>query len=174
MILAYTNASNSALLEAIPVVTTQTMPPSIAFPETPERRTEITRQIQCATELDENLLERLVREFYGTARRDPMIGHLFDDVGDWEAHIARITAFWSSVALMSGRYHGNPMASHLKLPLEPPQFGRWLALFEQTARASCSPAGAALLLEKARRIAQSLQLGIEAQRGTLPSRRRSA
>ena len=55
MILAYTNASNSALLEAIPVVTTQTMPPSIAFPETPERRTEITRQIQCATGLDENL-----------------------------------------------------------------------------------------------------------------------
>jgi len=174
MILAYANPLNSGLLEAMPVLTTQTTPPSIAFPGTPERRTEIMRQIQCATGLNENLLECLVREFYGTARRDPMIGHLFDDVGDWEAHITRITAFWSSVALMSGRYHGNPMAPHLKLPLEPLHFGRWLALFEQTARAICSPAGAALLVEKARRIAQSLQLGIDAQRGTLPSRRRSA
>jgi len=120
------------------------------------------------------LLERVVRAFYGTARQDPMIGHLFDGVEDWEAHIARITAFWSSVALLSGRYHGNPMGPHLKLPLESPHFARWLALFEQTTRDLCSEAGAALLIEKARRIAQSLQLGIEARRGMLPMRQRTA
>jgi hemoglobin len=49
------------------------MAPSIAFPETPQRRAEITRQIQAATGLDEALLERVVRAFYGTARQDP--GH---------------------------------------------------------------------------------------------------
>lgn len=106
--------------------------------------------------------------------QDPVIGHLFDDVQDWEAHIARITTFWSSVALMSGRYHGNPMAPHLKLPLEPPHFARWLTLFEQTVRDLCSEAGGDLLLEKARRIAQSLQFGVEAKRGVLPMRQRTA
>lgn len=148
--------------------------PSIAFPETPERRAEITRQIQAATGLDEALLERVVRAFYGTARRDPIIGHLFDDVQDWEAHIARITAFWSSVVLMSGRYHGNPMGPHLKLPLQSPHFARWLMLFEQTVRGLCSQAGADLLLEKAGRIALSLQMGIEVKRGVLPMRTRPA
>jgi hemoglobin len=150
------------------------MAPSIAFPETPQRRAEITRQIQAATGLDEALLDRVVRAFYGTARQDPVIGHLFDDVHDWEAHIARITTFWSSVALMSGRYHGNPMAPHLKLSLEPPHFARWLTLFEQTVRDLCSDAGGDLLLEKARRIAQSLQFGVEAKRGVLPMRQRAA
>lgn len=153
---------------------TQPLRPSVPFPETPEKRAEVTRQIQAATGLDEPVLERLVRAFYGTARHDPVIGHLFDDVEDWEAHIARITTFWSSVALMTGRYHGNPMAPHLKLPLEPPHFARWLALFEATARQVCSEPAVTLLLEKARRIARSLQLGIEAKRGIVPTRRQTA
>ena len=148
--------------------------PSIAFPETPERRAAITRQIQAVTGLDEPALERLVRAFYDAARHDPTIGPLFDDVLDWEAHIARITTFWSSVALMTGRYHGQPMIPHLKLPLEPKHFVRWLELFEQTARAMCSEPGAELLIAKARRIAQSLQLGIEVQRGVLPKLQRPA
>ena len=148
--------------------------PSIAFPETPERRAELTRQIQTATGLDDLVLERLVRAFYETARHDPVIGPLFDDVQDWDAHIAKITTFWSSVALMTGRYHGQPMAAHLKLPLQPQHFARWLALFEQTARAMCSEPAAELLIDKARRIAQSLQLGMEVHRGVLPARRRPA
>lgn len=146
---------------------------SLPFPESPERRAESMRAIQAATGLDEAVLERVVRSFYGTARRDPVIGHLFDGVADWEAHIARITTFWSSVALMSGRYHGNPMGPHLKLPLQPAHFARWLALFETTVRGICSDAGASLLLEKARRIAQSLQFGVEVKRGVLPVRQRA-
>lgn len=148
--------------------------PSIAFPETPERRAAITRQIQSATGLDDLALERLVRAFYTAARHDPMIGPLFDDVQDWDAHIAKITTFWSSVALMTGRYHGQPMAAHLKLPLEAQHFARWLALFEQTARSLCSEPGAELLIDKARRIAQSLELGMDVHRGVLPQRRRPA
>jgi hemoglobin len=134
----------------------------------------MTRQIQATTGLDEPLLERVVRAFYGTARHDPVIGHLFDNVQNWEVHIARIATFWSSVALMSGRYHGNPMAPHLKLPLEPPHFARWLTLFEQTVRDLCSEAAGDLLLEKARRIAHSLQFGVEAKRGVPPVRQRTA
>lgn len=155
-------------------VKSQPTRPSIPFPETPERRAELTREIQAATGLDDPMLERVVRAFYGTARQDPIIGHFFSGVGDWETHIMRITAFWSSVALMSGRYHGNPMAPHLKLPLEPHHFARWLSLFADTARDTCSDAGATLLLEKARRIAQSLQFGVEAKRGVLPVPHRTA
>jgi len=65
------------------------MQSSIPFPETPQRRAELARQIQAATGLDEPVPERLARAFYGTARRDPIIGHLFHGVEDWEAHIAR-------------------------------------------------------------------------------------
>ncbi len=113
-----------------------------------------------------------MRTFYAAARQDPLIGPLFDTVQDWEAHIAKIATFWSSVALMTGRYHGQPMVAHLKLPLEPQHFVRWLSLFEQTARANCSEPAAALLMDKARRIAQSLELGMNVHRGLLPGQRR--
>ena len=32
-------------------------------------------------------------------------------VDDWKPHLARMYAFWSSVMLMTGRYHGQPMQS---------------------------------------------------------------
>ncbi|HXT78388.1 MAG TPA: group III truncated hemoglobin [Acetobacteraceae bacterium] len=147
--------------------------PSYPIPETPERRAAITREIEAATGLNDALLERLVRTFYGAARLDPLIGPIFDRVKDWEAHIAQITAFWSSVALMTGRYHGQPMAAHMPLPLEPPHFVRWLALFEETARSLCTEAGVAHLMQRARRIAQSLEMGAAVQRGELPRRHRA-
>lgn len=144
---------------------------SVAFPETPERRAALTREIEAATGLSDEVIERLVRAFYAAARADAEIGPIFDVVEDWEAHITRICAFWSSVALMTGRYHGQPMAAHLPLPLEPPHFARWLALFEATARRVCTPEGADHLMDRARRIAQSLEFGRAAHRGMLPERR---
>jgi hemoglobin len=152
-------------------MTATPLPSSVPFPENAERRTAITRDIQAATGLDEAVLERLVRAFYATARRDAVIGHLFNGVRDWEKHIATITAFWSSVGLLTGRYHGQPLAAHLPLGLEPPHFVRWLALFETTAQQVCTPDGAAYLMDKARRIARSLELGTAVQKGELPSRK---
>ncbi|MBN9511560.1 MAG: group III truncated hemoglobin [Alphaproteobacteria bacterium] len=132
--------------------------------------------IVARTGLDEAMIERLVRTFYGRARRDPLIGPIFESrVHDWEAHIAKLCAFWSSVALMSGRYHGQPMAAHLPLPIDMPHFERWLVLFAETARDICPPPAAAHLLERANRIADSLALGISARRGDLrPARVRPA
>ncbi|PZW40858.1 hypothetical protein C8P66_12365 [Humitalea rosea] len=95
---------------------------------------------------------------------------MFDQVHDWEAHITRITTFWSSVALLTGRYRGQPLAVHMPLALQPRHFARWLALFEATATRVCSPEAVTYLMEKARRIAQSLELGGAVQRGELPSR----
>ena len=146
------------------------LPASVAFPENAERRAAISREIQAATGLDEAVLERLVRAFYAAARQDEVIGHLFDAVDDWETHIARISAFWSSVGLLTGRYHGQPLAAHLPLGLEPQHFARWLMLFESTVREVCPPEAAAYLMEKAQRIARSLELGTSVQRGDLPPR----
>jgi hemoglobin len=76
-------------------------------------------------------------------------------------------AFWSSVALMSGRYHGSPMTKHLPLPIDAAHFDRWLALFEETAREVCPPNAQAHFIERARRIAESLELGVAGSQGVL-------
>lgn len=76
-------------------------------------------------------------------------------------------AFWSSVALMSGRYHGQPMAKHLPLPVDARHFDRWLTLFEQTARDLCPPKAAEHFVMLARRIAESLELGVVGAQGVL-------
>jgi hemoglobin len=75
--------------------------------------------------------------------------------------------FWSSVALMTGRYHGTPMAKHLPLPVDAEHFDRWLALFEETAREACPPKAADHVIERARRIAESLEIGIAGFSGAL-------
>lgn len=118
--------------------------------------------------LDEALLERVVREFYGAARQDPLLGPVFARVTDWEHHIAQISAFWSSVALRTGRYQGNPMGAHLPLALTPAHFARWLELWKATTSALCPPEGAALLLDRAHRIAESLQHAFAVRSGQLP------
>jgi hemoglobin len=131
-----------------------------AIPETAERRAALTREITARTGLDENVIETFLRAFYGAARQDPLLGPSFAGVADWEAHIATITRFWSSVALMTGGYHGQPMAAHRHLALTPAHFARWLALFEEVARERLSPEGAEHMIERARRIARSLEMGL--------------
>ena len=143
----------------------------LPFPETPQQRAAQTRAITEATGIDPALIERLVRSFYGTAREDALIGPIFAHVRDWEHHIANICRFWDSVALRIEGYDGRPMASHAPLPLEPAHFARWLELFETTARSLCTPTGAEYLLERARRIAQSLELGQQVARRQLPPKR---
>jgi hemoglobin len=123
------------------------------------------------TGIDDAMIENLVRTFYGRVRHDPLIGPVFESkVEDWEAHIGRLCTFWSSVALMSGRYHGQPMGMHLPLPIDTPHFDRWLEIFAETARDVCPPAAADHFLERAARIADSLELGIAAQKGEIRSK----
>ena len=138
----------------------------------PASRDLIIEEIIARTGIDETMIERLVGAFYARARLDPFIGPIFESkVSDWDGHIARICAFWSSVALMSGRYHGQPMAAHLSLPIDTPHFDRWLEIFAETAREVCPPAAAAHFLERAHRIADSLELGIAAHKGEIRAKR---
>jgi hemoglobin len=130
------------------------------------RRQLIVEEIVDRTGIDDAMIENLVRTFYGRVRLDSVIGPVFETrVKDWEAHTPRLCAFWSSVALMSGRYHGQPIAVHLPLPIDTAHFDRWLEIFAATVREVCPPAAADHFLERAFRIADSLELGIAAQRG---------
>ncbi|MGH9811066.1 MAG: group III truncated hemoglobin [Terriglobia bacterium] len=131
-----------------------------------ERRQKITAEIVARTGIDEAMIERLVRAFYAKIRTEELLGPIFEArVRDWDAHLQRMCTFWSSVALMTGRYHGTPMAKHLPLPVDAVHFDRWLALFENTAREVCPPEAAQHFVERARRIAESLELGIAGLHG---------
>ena len=133
-----------------------------------ERRAGITAAIQAETGIDEAMIERFVRSFYARVRADELIGPVFAErIDDWEPHLQRMCAFWSSVVLMTGRYHGSPMQKHLPLPIDAEHFDRWLALFELTAHELCPPEAADCFVERARRIAASLELGIAGAHGVL-------
>ena len=132
------------------------------------RRAAVTREIQEETGIDEALIEWLIRSFYDRVREDECLGPIFTArISDWEPHLERMFAFWSSVALMTGRYHGQPMARHLPLPIDARHFDRWLTIFEQTARDVCPPAAADRFIMLARRIAESLELGLASSRGII-------
>lgn len=121
--------------------------------------------------VSEAMIAGLVARFYERVRADDLLGPIFEArVHDWPAHVAKLSAFWSSVTLMSGRFKGSPMAAHLAIPgLEPAHFDRWLGLWRDTARACCPPAAAQLFSAKAEMIAQSLSLGAAAHQGRLPA-----
>ena len=108
---------------------------------------------------------------YAAARSDPLLAPVFGRVADWEPHIARVCAFWSSVARMTGRYHGDPFSTHLRLPdLEPAMFDRWLALFGESCAELFEPELAAALRGRAERIACSLRMGLFERLPAAPAR----
>src|SRR5215212_2889415 len=59
------------------------------------------------------------------------------------------------------------MQRHLSLPADSRHFDRWLALFEHTAWELCPPKAAEHFIERARRIGESLELGIAGAHGVL-------
>ena len=131
-----------------------------------ERRAAITAEIVDRTGIDDAMIARLVSAFYEKVRHDPMLGPVFDQrVANWPRHLERMCAFWSSVALMSGVYHGQPMAKHVGLPVDARHFDRWLSLFRATATEVCPPRAADHFIRRAQSIAQSLEAGVAAQLG---------
>eukprot|EP01030_Chromulinospumella_sphaerica_P013014 gene13014-12794_t len=130
-----------------------------------------------AVGIDEAMIRDLVHAFYGRVREDNVLGPIFDRaIGeDWDVHLAKLCDFWSSVMLATGRFQGRPMQAHNRLPdIRSAHFGRWLALFEATARDVCPPDAAALFVERARMIGRSLEMGLAVSRGELPPLRRPA
>ena len=113
--------------------------------------------------LTEDDLKQVVEAFYTRVRADPLLGPIFNGaIHDWPEHLDNLQAFWSSVMLTSGRYKGSPMAAHMKhgARLSPEMFGRWLALWRETAREVFPPDEAEAIADKAERIAESLSLAL--------------
>lgn len=113
--------------------------------------------------IDEESLRRLVGQFYSRVRADAELGPIFNDaIHDWPEHLDRLSDFWSSVMLTSGRYKGQPVPAHQKhgSRISPELFDRWLALWDETSDALMTPEAAAALQDRARRIAESLKLAL--------------
>jgi hemoglobin len=124
----------------------------------------------------EEMIHDLVHGFYARIRTDPALGPIFNRViapEHWDPHLQKMCDFWSSVMLMTGRFHGAPMPAHIRIPdIRPTHFARWLHLFRETADEVCPAEAAAAFVARAEMIARSLQLGIAASRGELPEVRR--
>ncbi len=120
----------------------------------------------------ETTIRALVDAFYAKVRQDSGLGPIFETAlhGQWDAHLPKMYDFWSSVMLTTGRYKGNPMAAHLKLPIAPEFFSRWLALWQETAAELFAPPLAAQFCSKATRIAESLKLALFYRPGDLALR----
>jgi hemoglobin len=142
----------------------------MSFPD-PVRSSRLALSPGHPVGVTEAMIEALVRAFYAKVRQDDQLAPVFAEAiagDDWEPHLRKMFDFWSSVMLMSGRYHGTPMQAHARRPaIRGEHFERWLALFGETAREVCPPPAAALFIERARRIGESLKLGLAVSRGEM-------
>jgi len=114
-------------------------------------------------DIDDESLGQLVRLFYARIRQDTELGPIFNRaIGDWPEHLEKLTDFWSSVMLTTGRYKGRPVPAHLKhaAHITPALFQRWLAIWADTTNELMAPRAAQALQAKAARIAESLQLAM--------------
>jgi hemoglobin len=107
-----------------------------------------------AERITEDLIRDVVVEFYRRARRDGLLGPVFEaHVREWDAHLGRMTDFWSSALLRTGRYSGRPVEAHRSIDaLTAGHFDRWIELFEETVRDLCPPGQADAFLVRARRM----------------------
>jgi len=113
--------------------------------------------------VSEDGIRRLVDAFYVKVRVDLELAPIFarSIPRDWQPHLTKMYAFWSSVMLTTGRYKGNPVAKHLNIPdMKLELFDRWLALFDATCRELFDDATSAAFRIKAERIAESLKLAL--------------
>lgn len=120
------------------------------------------------SEITRSDIELLVNAFYERVREDAILGPIFNPaVHDWDEHKATLVKFWSSVALGTREYRGNPMAAHKPHPIAAEHFSHWLALWQNTAEATLGTEKAEVFMGFAQRIAQSLMYGLD----LAPSRR---
>lgn len=115
--------------------------------------------------ISEQEISDLVDRFYARVQVDPVIGPVFNQaIEDWPAHLTLLKSFWSSVLLGTRSYKGDPMMTHLQLPLEETHFQRWLTLFAETARETMKPEPAEMVIARSQRIAQNFRNAIAWQK----------
>src|SRR6516225_10222708 len=108
--------------------------------------------------ISEDCIRAVVVEFYRRARRDDRLGPVFEaHVAAWDAHLTRMTDFWSAALLRTGRYSGRPVERHRAIEeLCAGHFDRWIELFEETVRDRCPHRQAEAFLVRAQRMREGM------------------
>lgn len=110
------------------------------------------------TPFQQTEISELVDRFYAKVREDDEIGPIFNEtIESWDAHLALLKDFWTTVLTGEPRYKGNPMVAHFPLKLDKRHFHRWLSLFEETAAEIMSAEHAQIILRKAEQIAANIE-----------------
>jgi len=119
-------------------------------------------------DINEDQITPLLERFYERVRQDSELGPVFEIVADWDEHIERLTDFWSSVMLTTGRYKGNPLAMHIMHAekIRPEMFDRWLAIWKLTTEEVLPANIANEMQSKAARIASRLSLALSGRQPT--------
>lgn len=137
---------------------------SDAIKSAAERRQKI-QDHAASIGISEAYISQLVDTFYQRIQEDAALGPIFAKAigsNDWAPHLVTMKNFWSSVALSTGHYSGQPVPKHKAISgLEKEHFALWLSLFEATLKETApSPEAVPYFMERANRIAESLKLAI--------------
>ncbi len=87
-------------------------------------------------------ITRLVHGFYAGVRSDPSLGPVFEQaIGEhWDAHLARMVDFWSTVMLGTRSFRGDVFGKHMALPgVQPEHFTTWMRLWCEATGALFAP-----------------------------------
>ncbi len=85
--------------------------------------------------IDEALISVIVETFYSRVREDQRLGPIFEKVvkDNWEPHLGKMKAFWSTIVLRTNRFQGEPMPAHQRLEgVSSADFDHWLEMFKTT------------------------------------------
>lgn len=114
------------------------------------------------TQFADSSIERLVRTFYARVQDDAFLAPVFQRrITDWEPHLRRMIAFWTTVLRGEAAYFpgpkGSPPAIHQGIEeLTRAHFERWLALFAEVASEVFPPSEAAFVVERSQRMGRAL------------------
>lgn len=124
------------------------------------------------TREQEREIRDLVETFYERVREDELLGPVFEErIGDrWAAHLDTMCDFWSSVLHATGRFRGDPIASHARIPgLDRAHFDRWMELFTRAARDVLPTERAEDVVARGSRIRAVLEHRCVGPRGATPT-----
>ncbi len=109
----------------------------------------------------------VIDDFYAAVQVHPGLGPVFAaHVTDWDAHKAKITAFWRGAILFERGYDGNPMQVHQAAgDVRPGMFVPWLALFDAVLNRNLPPEVAEPWSTLAHRIGRGLSYGLISHAG---------
>ncbi|MFY0481634.1 group III truncated hemoglobin [Flavobacterium sp. PLA-1-15] len=109
----------------------------------------------------------IVRSFYAQVRTDETLAHIFNNIiTDWEAHLEKLTDFWT-MQLFGGKiYNGNPIKVHQEVDdqsnheVTAYHFGTWLNLWFETIDANFTGENADTLKRRARKMQTVLMVSM--------------